>query len=56
MISSLALFARIFEYLDLPVEIDDPAHPVDVDPAQVAGPRPLLRTSASPTPGPTARR
>ena len=24
--SSLALFARIFEYLDLPVEVDDPAH------------------------------
>ena len=29
--SSLALFARIFEYLDLPVEVADPAHPVDVD-------------------------
>jgi ATP-binding cassette subfamily B protein len=26
--SSLALFARIFEYLDLPVEVDDPATPV----------------------------
>jgi ATP-binding cassette subfamily B protein len=37
VISSLALFARIFEYLDLPVEIDDPARPVDIDPAQVAG-------------------
>jgi ATP-binding cassette subfamily B protein len=37
VISSLALFARIFEYLDLPVEIDDPADPVDIDPAQVAG-------------------
>jgi ATP-binding cassette subfamily B protein len=35
--SSLALFARIFEYLDLPVEVDDPAHPVDVDPAHVQG-------------------
>jgi ATP-binding cassette subfamily B protein len=35
--SSLALFARIFEYLDLPVEIDDPAHPVPVDPARVRG-------------------
>ncbi|WP_239133764.1 ABC transporter ATP-binding protein [Rugosimonospora africana] len=35
--SSLALFARIFEYLDLPVEIDDPADPVDVDPPAVAG-------------------
>jgi ATP-binding cassette subfamily B protein len=37
VISSLALFARIFEYLDLPVEVDEPAHPVEVDPAQVAG-------------------
>jgi ATP-binding cassette subfamily B protein len=26
--ASLALFARIFEYLDLPVEIDEPEHPV----------------------------
>ncbi len=26
--SSLALFARIFDYLDLEVEIEDPAHPV----------------------------
>ncbi|AEA24833.1 ABC transporter ATP-binding protein [Pseudonocardia benzenivorans] len=37
IVSSLALFARIFEYLDLTVEVDDPAEPVDVDPAQVAG-------------------
>ncbi len=37
VISSLALFARIFEYLDLPVEVDEPAHPVNVDPAQVSG-------------------
>jgi ATP-binding cassette, subfamily B, bacterial len=37
VISSLALFARIFEYLDLPVEVDDPTHPVEVDPAQVTG-------------------
>jgi ATP-binding cassette, subfamily B, bacterial len=37
VISSLALFARIFEYLDLPVEVDEPAHPVDIDPAQVSG-------------------
>ena len=34
VISSLALFARIFEYLDLPVDIDEPAHPVEIDPAQ----------------------
>jgi len=37
VISSLALFARIFEYLDLPVEVDDPADPVEIDPAQVTG-------------------
>ncbi|WP_446210132.1 ABC transporter ATP-binding protein [Micromonospora sp. IBSANI012] len=35
--ASLALFARIFEYLDLPVEVDDPAHPVEIDPARVHG-------------------
>ena len=28
--SSAALFARIFEYLDLPVDIDDPARPVEL--------------------------
>ncbi|MFI6824810.1 ABC transporter ATP-binding protein [Micromonospora sp. NPDC050187] len=37
MTASLALFARIFEYLDLPVEVDDPAEPVDVDPRRVRG-------------------
>jgi ATP-binding cassette subfamily B protein len=37
VISSLALFARIFEYLDLPIEIDDPADPADIDPATVTG-------------------
>ncbi|HEX5288505.1 MAG TPA: ABC transporter ATP-binding protein [Streptosporangiaceae bacterium] len=37
VISSLALFARIFDYLDLPVDITDPEHPVDIDPAAVAG-------------------
>jgi ATP-binding cassette subfamily B protein len=35
--SSLALFARIFEYLDLPVEVDDPSAPVEIDPARVRG-------------------
>jgi ATP-binding cassette subfamily B protein len=35
VVSSLALFARIFEYLDLPVEIDDPVHPVEL--SQVKG-------------------
>jgi ATP-binding cassette subfamily B protein len=37
VISSLALFARIFEYLDLPVEIDDPADPVEIDPERITG-------------------
>ncbi len=37
VISSLALFARIFEYLDLPVEIDDPVNPVEIDTDQVQG-------------------
>src|ERR1039457_2429709 len=37
VISSLALFARIFEYLDLPVDVDDPARPVDIDPARITG-------------------
>ncbi|GAA4288420.1 ABC transporter ATP-binding protein [Georgenia daeguensis] len=35
--SSLALFSRIFEYLDLPVEIGDPVAPVDLDPGRVRG-------------------
>ncbi|PZS34452.1 MAG: multidrug ABC transporter ATP-binding protein [Pseudonocardiales bacterium] len=35
--SSLALFARVFEYLDLPVDIDDPQSPVEVNPALVNG-------------------
>ncbi|MFG1891522.1 ABC transporter ATP-binding protein [Micromonospora sp. NPDC049051] len=35
--ASLALFARIFEYLDLPVEVDDPAEPADIDPRRVRG-------------------
>jgi ATP-binding cassette subfamily B protein len=37
VISSLALFARIFEYLDLPVDVDDPAHPVEIVPEVMAG-------------------
>jgi len=35
--SSLALFARVFEYLDLPVEVDDPASPIDISPACIRG-------------------
>ena len=37
LVSSLALFARIFEYLDLPVDVDDPHLPVELDPAAVRG-------------------
>jgi ATP-binding cassette subfamily B protein len=37
VVSSLALFARIFDYLDLPVDITDPARPVEIDPAAVTG-------------------
>ncbi|WP_410808982.1 ABC transporter ATP-binding protein [Micromonospora sp. 067-2] len=35
--ASLALFARIFEYLDLPVDVADPADPVHLDPRRVRG-------------------
>jgi ATP-binding cassette, subfamily B, bacterial len=35
--ASMALFSRVFEYLDLPVDIDDPPHPVRADPAAVRG-------------------
>jgi ATP-binding cassette, subfamily B, bacterial len=37
VISSLALFARIFEYLDLPVDIVEPVRPVDIAPAKITG-------------------
>jgi ATP-binding cassette, subfamily B, bacterial len=37
VISSLALFARIFEYLDLPVDIVEPVRPVDIAPARITG-------------------
>src|SRR3954468_1508126 len=37
VVSSLALFQRVFEYLDLPVEVDEPTDPVDVDVAAVRG-------------------
>jgi ATP-binding cassette subfamily B protein len=37
VVSSLALFQRVFEYLDLPVDIDEPTDPVDLDPATVRG-------------------
>ncbi|MEV1293719.1 ABC transporter ATP-binding protein [Pseudonocardia sp. NPDC049635] len=37
IVASLALFARIFEYLDLPVDVAEPTHPVPVDHARVRG-------------------
>lgn len=36
-VTSLALFSRIFEYLDMPVEIDDPADPQGLDRAATRG-------------------
>jgi ATP-binding cassette subfamily B protein len=35
--SSMALFDRIFEYLDLPVDINEAEHPVTLRPAEVLG-------------------
>jgi ATP-binding cassette, subfamily B, bacterial len=35
--TSTALFDRVFEYLDLPVEIDEREHPVALDPATTRG-------------------
>jgi ATP-binding cassette subfamily B protein len=35
--TSTALFDRVFEYLDLPVEIEEPANPVPFDPARASG-------------------
>src|SRR3954451_9365350 len=37
VVSSQALFQRVFEYLDLPVEVDEPTDPIDVDVAAVRG-------------------
>ncbi len=35
--ASLALFDRIFEYIDLPVDIVEAEHPVELDPSRVVG-------------------
>ncbi|WP_312018789.1 ABC transporter ATP-binding protein [Modestobacter marinus] len=35
--ASMALFSRVFEYLDLPVDIDVTGHPVPLDPGAVRG-------------------
>jgi ATP-binding cassette subfamily B protein len=37
VVSSMALFSRIFGYLDLPIDIVEPTHPVEIDPAKVRG-------------------
>ena len=37
VVSSMALFSRIFGYLDLTIDIPEPTHPVAVDPRQVRG-------------------
>jgi ATP-binding cassette subfamily B protein len=37
MQASLALFDRIFEYLDLPIDIVEAEHPVELDPRRVVG-------------------
>ncbi|BBG03241.1 MULTISPECIES: ABC transporter ATP-binding protein [Pseudonocardia] len=37
IVASLALFARIFEYLDLPIDVAEPRDPVEVDHALVRG-------------------
>lgn len=36
-VASMALLSRIFGYLDLPVEVKEPAHPVRLPPEQVRG-------------------
>lgn len=36
-VASMALFSRIFEYLDLEPEIPEPSEPVAIDPTQVVG-------------------
>lgn len=43
--SSLALFARIFEYLDLSVDVDEPAEPRHLERARVRGDVELHKTS-----------
>jgi ATP-binding cassette subfamily B protein len=36
-VSSMALFSRIFGYLDLPVDVEPPAHPIRIQPHTVSG-------------------
>ena len=49
LVSSLALFARIFEYLDLPVDVDDPAAPGAPSTRRGCAATCASRTSRSPT-------
>ncbi len=37
VVSSLALFQRVFEYLDLTVEVDEPSEPIDLVPSSIRG-------------------
>ena len=37
VVSSMALFSRIFGYLDLTVDVPEPKHPLPVDPTQTRG-------------------
>ncbi|GGB42877.1 multidrug ABC transporter ATP-binding protein [Flexivirga endophytica] len=37
VVTSMALFSRVFEFLDMPVTIDDPADPTPVDPGTAQG-------------------
>ena len=54
--SSMALFSRVFEYLDLPVDIDDPASPGAASTRRRCAARSGSSTSASATPTAPARR
>ena len=54
--SSMALFSRVFEYLDLPVDIDDPADSRRRSTRPRCAARCASSTSASATPTARARR
>ena len=55
VVSSLALFQRVFEYLDLPIEVDEPGRPGRDRHRGGARRTSASRASGSPTPGPTYR-
>ena len=54
--SSMALFSRVFEYLDLPVDIDDPAVPRSPSTRPRCAARSASSASASATPTASAPR